>query len=422
MHKIKNSLSAVLLLCLFCILTGCTRKEDRIVIWTSNSEFAPYVEYYNKTHKSKAVLVYKENPAASLPPVNQDDCPDLVIGPLLRNEKTTSNFHSIDFLFDRKFISHNSFYKILLKSGQKGFTQYLLPVSFNLPVLIFSNENKSLISNSYTISLDEMQKIGTEYNKKDKRGRYTNIGFAPQSSEDFLYTVAKIKGASFKEGKKGEFTWNKEGLASSIAYLNNWITNSNTDNQIENDFVYKYLSVTDDKRVISGRSLLAFTTSDKLFSFSKEQLSKIDFRWLENDGLVPVEDEMIMMGIARKAKNVNGASKFISWFYSVETQKNLLEHTNNDKLEVNTFGIANGFSAIREVNERILPVYYTTLLTNIPQTGTFKVAEKKPARWQQIKAKVVLPYLKDSVNSVPGKKITTLEEHYSDFKKQRYNQ
>lgn len=424
MHKFTNSLRVVLAAALFAgLLTGCSKKEEkRIVIWTSNSEFAPYVEYFNSTHKEKAVLVYKENPAASLPPSSQDLQPDLIIGPLLRNEKTTSYFHAIDFLFDRKVISHNNFYKSLLKSGQVHLTQYLLPVSFNLPVIIFSNDNNKLISNSYTLSLDEIQKTGSEYNKTDKRGRYTNIGFAPQSSDEFLYTVTKIKGAAFKEGKNGTFVWNKEGLASSIAYINNWITTSNTSNQVESDFVYKYLSVTDDKRVTSGRSLFAFTTSDKLFQLSREQLAKIDFRWLENGGFIPVEDEMLMMGIYRKSKNVKGASSFISWFYKEDTQRALLEHKEKNNLEINTFGIAGGFSAIREVNEHILPVYYTTLLSNIPQAELFKVSEKKPVRWQAIKTKVVLPYIKDSVSTTPGKKIITLEEHYTEFKKQRFNQ
>lgn len=424
MLKFKNSLVAVLAASLFISLfTGCAKKtEKRIVIWTSNSEFAPYVELYNETHNQKAVLVYKENPAASLPPLSDELQPDIITGPWLRNDKTSHNFRSLNFLFDRQFITSNSFYYSLLKSGASSGVQYLLPVSFNLPVVIFSSANESKVSDKYTITLDEMQNAGKSFNRQDKRGRYTNIGFAPQSNEEFLYKVVSVKGAAFKEGKNHTFAWNKDGLSSSLAYLNDWITKCNTSTEIESDFVYKYLSVTDDKRVTSGRTLFAYTTSDKLFQLSNEQLSKVDFRWLKQDDSIPVEDHMIMMGISRNVKNMNGASDFISWFYSIETQKAILERKNNMNLEINTFGIAGGFSSVKEVNERLLPVYYTTLLSNIPQAGTLKVPEKKPAQWELYKNKVVMPYLKEVISSSPDKKITTLSEHYDEFKKQRFHQ
>ena len=53
----------------FIFFSGCKEeKPGRIVIWTNCSEFAQYIEFFNSTHKdSNAVLVYKENPAASLP-------------------------------------------------------------------------------------------------------------------------------------------------------------------------------------------------------------------------------------------------------------------------------------------------------------------------------------------------------------------
>jgi len=402
-------------------LSCSKQKENRILICTSSSEFAPYVELFNESHKNKAVIVYKENPALTLEKSNNNQNVDLVVGNWLRNEKTRKNFKNLDFLFDRNYIQHNSFYPELLKSGSITTQQYLLPVSFNLPAIIFSVDNKKYVPNEYTISLEDLKKIGSEFNKKDKKNHYTSIGFAPQSNKNFMYTVTKVKGAAFQENKKSQFTWNNSNLDAAISYLVNWITEANSNPQTESDFVYKYLSETDDKRVTGGRTLFAYTTSDKLFRLTSEQLSKIEFCWLENEGLIPIEDEMLMMGIPKKCNNLNGATEFISWFYKAETQKEILERKIETKLEINKFGIAGGFSAIKDVNERILPIYYTRLLSNIPQQGSLKVLEKKPARWEQIKTKVVLPYIEEKVFSAPDKKIATMQERLDIFNKQRFN-
>lgn len=404
------------------LCTGCTpHANKRIVIWTSSSEFAPYIELFNETHRHKAVLIYKENLALSLSLQNGEHKPDVIIGPWLKNEKTKRYFVPADFLFDRKYITANAFYTPLLKAGVISHRQYLLPVSFNIPAMIFSKENKKLVENDYTISLDQIKKAGTAYNKKNKSGSFTSIGFAPQSNDNFLYLCAKIRGASFRETKTSDFSWNEQELSETIDFLSEWITESNGSPKTENDFVYKYLSETDDKRVTSGRTLFAYMTSEKLFKLTEPQLSKIDFRWLQHDNKIPVEDSMNMMGIARHSSNKAGAAEFISWFFQAETQQTLLERSAAMHLNTTKFGIADGFSSIREVNEYILPGFYTALLSNIPQPTSLKVYEQKPARWERIKQNIIIPYIKDMLTSDSTKRVPTIEERYNEWKKQRFN-
>ena len=91
MHKKKNSLKLVHIIFsifLVTIFSSCSKKDNRIVIWTSSSEFAPYIELFNSQHKTKAVLVYKDNTANALPPANDELKPDIVLGSYLRNSKT----------------------------------------------------------------------------------------------------------------------------------------------------------------------------------------------------------------------------------------------------------------------------------------------------------------------------------------------
>ncbi len=399
-------------------LAGCKKKpEKRLVIWTDNSEFAPFIELYNKNHRQKAVLVYKENIADNLLPEPGELEPDIIVGALLKNNRIKKNFVALDFLFNRKYLSSNDFYKILLKYGTARHHQYLLPVNFNIPAMIFSTENENLVKDNYTISLEELRESGAAFNKKNKKDNYTAIGFAPQSNTNFLYTTAQLLGANFREDKNNSFTWNKDSVDETVRYLKEWISTENTSPQVESDFVYKYLSETPDKQVTSGRTLFSFVTSDKLFSMSAAQLAKLDFRWLNHNGLIPIEDSMISMGIAKHTKKALLASEFISWFFTTETQHIFIERKMNTNLDTTQFGIAGGFSSLKDVNEHILPVYYPAMLTNIPQAGTFSVSDKKPTTWNKIKYRVIIPYLSEAVQAEDGKTVASMEERYSDLKK-----
>ena len=78
-------------------------QKKRIVIWTSCSEFVQYIELFNTTHKeNSAILVYKENPALSIPPASDETPPDIIVGSWLRNDKPYKNFKPLDYIFYNK--------------------------------------------------------------------------------------------------------------------------------------------------------------------------------------------------------------------------------------------------------------------------------------------------------------------------------
>ena len=148
----KNALKIFVFFLIALTFQSCSskKKNRRVVIWTNNSELVQYIELFNATHETKAVLVYKENPAASLPPQKNELLPDIVIAPYLKNRETSKNFESLDFLFDRKYLKSDDFYSGLLKYGDIFFTIRLLPVSFNLPAIIFSKENRKFVQKIHT--------------------------------------------------------------------------------------------------------------------------------------------------------------------------------------------------------------------------------------------------------------------------------
>ena len=242
---LQNKLNfAKSLQCLFLALIGflcfsCNSPyENPIIIWTDRSEFASYVELFNASQDDcKAIVVYKENPADLFPVAKDETPPDIVIGPWLKNETIRKNFIPLDYLFGNMQLQRNIFYPQLLEIGNINDKQYLLPISFNIPAIIFSKQNKDLIKNSYILSVDEVQEISKTYNKKNKSKIFTAMGFAPGWNSEFLYTVAKLRGSNFQEVGRS-FTWDKVALEESINYLKNWTVTNNESTSAEEDFAF----------------------------------------------------------------------------------------------------------------------------------------------------------------------------------------
>lgn len=396
--NLKKTLFLTVSVLFILLCTACKGREvqtHRIVIWTNNSEFAQYIELFNKTHAAnKAVLVYKENPALSLPPAKDELPPDIVVGSWLRSDNPQKTFKNLNYLFNNKKLTSDIFYPQLLEAGKKNNIQYLLPVSYNLPAIIFDKANTDLIADSYTLSLDQIRQTAAAYNQKDKKGAYTRIGFTPLSNREFLYLASKIYEADFHE-EKGRIVWDERNLKRTLSILKDWIITENTSPKNEEDFAFKYLFMPTYRQVTSGRTLFSYTTSDQLFKAMKSQNLGIDYRWVVQDRKIPIEDSFTMMGIHKKARNQIGATQFISWFFEPENQRTIIERKELLDLETEQFGIAGGFSAVRDVTEHILPLCYTELLTNLPPSQMLAVSQKLPARWESYKSMVVEPYMKE---------------------------
>ena len=396
----RRILFAAIFLAASFVLCSCDEPEQsRIIIWTSSAEFAQYTELFNFTHPgSNAVIVYKENPAQELPPAKDELPPDIVIGSWLCTDKTQKQFKSLDYLFDRQTISSSMFYSQLLEAGKIRKTQYLLPVSFNLPAVIFAESNKDFISENYTMTLDQIKAAGLSYNEKNKKGTFSRIGFLPSANDDFLYLTTKLYRVDFRE-EKGQIVWSDLRLRNVVSYDRDWIINTNSSAQEEQDFAYKYLFMPDYRQVTSGRTLLAYTTSNKMFGYMKSQELNIDYRWIAGDDFIPIEDSLLMTGIYTKARNEQGATEFLTWFFDSENQKEILERKIQMELNNEMFGIADGFSSLRDVTEHVLPIYYNQLLTNLPPAQLLKVPQKLPARWDSYKSVVVEPYLNSAITT-----------------------
>ena len=419
--KFLKSLQGILITFVGFLSFSCdTSYKNPIVIWTNKSEFASYVELFNASQDDyKAIVVYKESPAESFPVAKDETPPDLVIGPWLKNQTVRKNFIPLDYLLKNVQMQEKIFYPQLLEVGNINDSQYLLPVSFNIPAIIFSKQNKDLIKDNYLLSLDEIKEISATFNKKNKSKIFTSMGFAPRWNSDFLYTVAKMQGCNFQEQGR-LFSWDKTNIENTINYLKDWTITNNESTSSEDDFSFKYLYMPGYKLVSTEHCLFSYTTSDKLFSIPEEKLSDIDFRWVHFDNKIPVEDDIISLGLYRKARNIEAAEAFIIWLMKEDSQRAILERNKNMKLNTSTFGIAGGFSAIKSVNERVFTQFNSKLMGNLPIAEYLQTPNILPPHWDKIKERVIIPYLLEATNTETQVTEQVLLDKISEWNKQYF--
>jgi hypothetical protein len=404
--------------CLFTVLFLSCNENKIAQIWTDRPEFALYGDYFNTSQNQYKVTVkYFEFPSAELGRENRiksNTCPDIVVGSWLKNTSTGANFKSLDYLFGANKLSRSVFYPRLLAVGRIDRNQYLLPVSFNVPALIFSKDKELEISSSFTIGFEEVKKLSSQHNVLNK-GAYTRMGFSPLWDDNFLMVTAVMFDSSFKEASPLE--WDAAALNRSMNFVNDWTFQINTDNQKEEDFTFKYFVEPPEKLIQSGRILFSFMESSKLFTLSEESRNFLDFRWIMEDSNIPIAEDAVFLGIPKRGKYPKAAKAFVQWFLKIENQRMLLELSKATRVNESVFGICGGFSAIGAVTEQIFPQYYPSLLGRIPPSEFLAAPNILPRNWAVIRERVVLPYLHDRARISQPEETMPLERRLADWQR-----
>lgn len=388
---------------------SCKNTESSIaVLWSSKPEFARYCEVFNASQKKyKIVAHYVENPSKEL--LNQDlkngDKPDLIVDCWLKGIAVRNNFINLNSLLKGSIEAEN-FYSELLQLGKNENEQLLLPVSFNLPVIIFKKGSVNT-ADEFSISLDDLQKISARFNYIENNS-FIKMGFAPIWNTEFLYLLTKGFNANFEENGNF-FSWNENSIAEAVSALRKFTLETNTSTKAETDFQFKYLYNNAYSAVMSGRCLFQYLRSDQLFMLDANKSSNIDFRWVTFDRKVPLDDEVIYAGVFKGSKNKGAAKAFLVFLFSPETQKAILKENSKTKLSTLGFGVAGGFSSLRSITENYFPTHYPLLLSHLPQSKNFMSPNVLPSDWLEIKRETIIPYLKSACEIFPDEDLTNFD-------------
>jgi len=396
---------------LFAVLLFSCGGNKTAQIWTDHPEFALYVEYFNNSQSQYKVSVrYFDFPVTEMTVSNNS--PDIIVGSWLKNSSTGTYFKSLDNLFGANKLSRTIFYPRLLATGRIESNQFLLPVSFNIPALIFSMDRQQEFSSQFTIDFEEIKNLSSNYNVLS-RGAYTQMGFSPLWNSSFLFQTAVLLGAAFTEASP--LAWDETALERSMDFVYYWTHDINYNNQAEEDFTFKYFFEPISKLIQSGRILFSYMESGDLFTLSEENRSNTDFRWIMEQNVIPITEDMVYMGIPKKAKSQKAAAAFIQWFFQFENQGMLLEYSRANRINENIFGISGGFSSLSPVTEQIFPRFYPELLGRMPPSEYLTPPNIVPGNWAAIKERVILPYLNERARAENADGIYPLERRLLDW-------
>jgi len=379
-------------------IASCGLFESSIAeLRTDVPQMALYAAAFNNSQDRYRIHVNYEKELAESLAGNKKN-PALAIGRYLKNSQSRSNFLAMDHLFSELMIRQNAFYPSLLELGNIDGRQLLLPISFNLPLIVFKKDLDQTMKNGFVINLDELEKKSAEINKSGKTS-FTNMGFGPRWFPDFLYAAVVLSGAEFREGSP--LKWNHANLEAGIAYLRYWSEKTNQSAAKEDEFQFKYLYLPRYRSVEEGRIGYAAMRSHDFFVIAEERRSALSFRWLAKDNMVPVDDDIVYVGLCRNGDGKQAAEAFLKWFYSEETQRSFLAEARHHRSMESSFGIAGGFSAIKTVNEKLYPLYYPSLLGKMPQADNLKAPGVLPSGWAEIKESIVMPFLLEATGLNP---------------------
>ncbi len=374
--------------------TGCSLLPERIItLCTNRPEMAAYAEYFNTLPSDYQVVIsYQRNPVESVLSKSRDA--DLVLGPWLSGSACRRLLDPVDRLFRKGQIAREDFYSGLLSAGMKESRQVMLPFSFNLPAVVFLSNGLAGDIPNLVVSVQYLSEQSGRFNQS-VRGRLVRQGFSPLWDHEFLYTAAALFGAQFRETPEGSVHWNSARLQEMQAFSSTWIEETNLDYDQDAQFSRKYLYEPMPRLLDEGRILFYTTDSSQLLGSLENQAEEVDFRWLGSGNRIPVSEEVLYFGIPKRSRNKRGARLFLAWIFQPETQSRLLKI--NQEKRLNTFGLAGGFSSLREVTEREFPQYYRQLLGRIPSEELLVVPKALPASWGELKEQVVIPWLVDYV-------------------------
>ena len=364
------------------ILCGCGLIERQIVVLSTNlPEFAAYVEVYNSSsRKYRVELAYEAVPQDI--PASAGSVSDVVVSEGLAAQHVIDGFEALDDLLTDGGIDGAQFYQDLLDVGRLEQETRVLPVAFNLPAVVFSPNLTAEMVNVSLIALDGLRELSAAFNRSEGHSLVSE-GFSPLWNEDFFYYTCVLFGARFRAAEDSILVWDDSALVASVEYIRGWIEDVNGGVARDTAFSAKYFTVPMYKLVADGRVRFWLSTSERLFAVSQEIREELDFCWLSHERRIPVEDNIVWAGVPASAGNKRGARDFLSWLFGLETQRKILQIGLEKRLRV--FGVADGFSSVREVNERELPQRYPALVGKVPEASLLVFPERLPAVWDRVR-------------------------------------
>ena len=389
------------------VLAGCgLGLETPLQLVTNRAELAAYVDRFNAIQADvKVAISYQESPAQA---VLDGAAGDIVIGEWLSSPGVMDRMDGLGDIVKPGKIDPAWFYTRLLAMGSRDNRPVLVPLSFSLPAVVFVRSSTDLPT--MFMPLDTLKTMSKAFNKSNKAGALVNVGFSPTWNPDFLTSTALLFGARLRPGRNGLPAWDENGLKKTVDFTRSWLEDVNGGADADAAFTKRILVQPWYKLLSSGKTLFALASFRDLFALPEDERRDFDFRWLSEEGVIPVMDDVLYAGVPRSARDKAGAKAFLQWFCNLQVQESLL--TVNQSRRIGVFGITNGFSSLKAINEKDLPAKDPLLLGHIPMENLLAFPETLPDSWVKVRDNVVLPWIVDTAS---GGETAPLEKRLEDW-------
>ncbi|TVQ26093.1 MAG: carbohydrate ABC transporter substrate-binding protein [Spirochaetaceae bacterium] len=375
------------------ILAGCADEPvSRVRIWTDMPEMLDYAILFNQQQDTFTVEVESRRQLLSTLQ-DSDATPDLVIGRHLNQAAAEELFAEIGSVVAASG-GPQQFYPGFLAMGRFGNVQRLLPVSFDLPAVVFTDAITPDPEFRLYLELDDIRDAAAAFNEPGSAGT-GRMGYSPLWDDDFTRVLADAYRVAFRQGPGGGILWSSEPLRDALSFAGEWVVELNEGPERSDDFHRRYLTRPRVDLVNDGRIGFAFTTGQDFFGSSNAERPNLNLRWVARDGVISVPDSLVMAGIPERALNSAGARAFIRWLLNRETQHELLEAAAVS--DHGSPGIAGGFSSIVRVNERDLLELHPYMLGRIPPASTLRWPARYPQMWPRMRDEAVIPWMQEQI-------------------------
>lgn len=389
------------------LVTNCALISNReFVVWSDNPNIIAYVDYYNSLHPNH-VGIFKYVRDINPELISNTAAPDVIIA---RNISYALSMRNMQTLRGAVWKNQNDYYDRLLPIGAVGRKQKFIPLSFNLPILVFLSDTAHNFESAITVTLEEIRNE-SQKNNEIVDGEIATVGFSAFWDPSFLYLGTVIYGADYTESRQNNMIWQESNIFESLRFFRSW----DDDNQISDDalqqFSERYYNEPIYNRILENK--IAFVYSD-LRSFSKIDLryrNQLDFRIIRASAGIPILDDITLAGIYKKSRNKSDALDFLKVLLNTQTQKEMIQHA--IERGVDLFGIADGLSINVDITERIIPIYAPWLLGHTPSKDQFLTPLPLPKNWLPIRKHVVEPWLSNYLYGIDQR---SLESEIQNWK------
>lgn len=389
------------------LTTACTAESpEPVTVWTSETSVADYFAWYNS---------HEDGPPVEITPIERgsgydalreaDQVPDILIDRHLLKPDAGQRYASLEeTVSDQRDV----FYRPLIRAGIVSEKQRLIPLSFDVPAVMFSTAYTPAQDSHQSIELEELASAAVEFNEWEDE-RAARIGYSPLWQEEFVRTVLESFGTRFRTGPEALPLWSRESVDDAINFMRTWSEN-NEGVETEQEFQERYLVAPGNRGVQEQQVGFWHTSASRFYSLPDEERDGLDVRWIAHEGRLPVADRVLWTGIPAGAKNSDGAREVLAWLFDEHTQAMLVREVSGSTPD--SFGFAGGFSAISSVNHRDL------IETSPELTGRIPVEEQLPAPvtehvlWPRVREQAAVPW---AVDTIRGEADDSLRERLHDW-------